>query len=327
MIATDWVFLVVIALLAVAALLVTRNRAPKPEPVAIAGELPRYNPIKEPIVLPARPLPPPSFDPASLQRIHVGTCADGSPWTIELGAHTLIAGESGSGKSGFIWSLLGGMGPGIKYGMVQVWAVDPKLGAELGWGEPLFRRFAYQDFKSMAVLLEDAVEEMHRRAASMFRKARKHVPSVEQPIVVILIDELASLIEDVPADLKKKFVPALTALLRKGRAFGFYIVGATQDPRKEALPFRHLFQVKIAMRVERLQVDMLLGDGARERGAYCDRISRKEPGTAYVVERKDEPVDGKAEDEFEWDAPYKVRSFWVSDEEIDRLVTLYGRPS
>ncbi len=52
------------------------------------------------------------------------------------------------------------------------------------------------------------------------------------------------------------------------------MVAALQDPRKEVLNIRNLFPDKIALRLdEPAQVDMVLGDGARDRGALCDEIS------------------------------------------------------
>ena len=50
--------------------------------------------------------------------------------------------------------------------------------------------------------------------------------------------------------------------------------GALQDPRKEVINLRNLFPTRIALRLdESEQVDMVLGDGARDRGARCDEIS------------------------------------------------------
>ena len=51
-------------------------------------------------------------------------------------------------------------------------------------------------------------------------------------------------------------------------------MAALQDPRKEVMNIRNLFPDKIALRLdESEQVDMVLGDGARDRGALADHIS------------------------------------------------------
>jgi DNA segregation ATPase FtsK/SpoIIIE, S-DNA-T family len=58
------------------------------------------------------------------------------------------------------------------------------------------------------------------------------------------------------------------------------VVAALQDPRKDVLAIRNLFPDRIAMRLdEPEQVDMVLGDGARDRGAACELIS-SDPATA-----------------------------------------------
>jgi DNA segregation ATPase FtsK/SpoIIIE, S-DNA-T family len=55
---------------------------------------------------------------------------------------------------------------------------------------------------------------------------------------------------------------------------GYSVVAALQDPRKDVLTIRNLFPDRIAMRLdEPEQVDMVLGDGARDSGATCELIS------------------------------------------------------
>ena len=75
----------------------------------------------------------------------------------------LIAGATGSGKGSVIWSAVRAMLPAILGGWVQVWALDPKR-MELSFGRDLFTRYADQAAE-MVGLLEDAVAEMHDRAA------------------------------------------------------------------------------------------------------------------------------------------------------------------
>jgi S-DNA-T family DNA segregation ATPase FtsK/SpoIIIE len=88
---------------------------------------------------------------------------------------------------------------------------------------------------------------------------------------------------------------------------GYAVVAALQDPRKDVLTIRNLFPDRIAMRLdEPEQVDMVLGDGARDRGAACELISPDPPtgaGVAFVrVEADPDPV--------------RVRAGWVCDADI-----------
>jgi S-DNA-T family DNA segregation ATPase FtsK/SpoIIIE len=88
---------------------------------------------------------------------------------------------------------------------------------------------------------------------------------------------------------------ALATLTTQGRAVGFCVVAALQDPRKEVMSIRNLFPDRIAMRLdEPEQVDMVLGDGARDRGAAADKISTDPAtgaGVAFVrLETDPDPV-------------------------------------
>src|SRR5690606_29431995 len=97
-------------------------------------------------------------------------------------------------------------------------------------------------------------------------------------------------------------------------AVGVLVVAALQDPRKEVLPARDLFPTRIALRMtDGDQVDLVLGDGARNRGARCDRIPESLPGVAYVA------LDGVAE-------PVRVRFSYLTDDDITELCEHY-RPS
>jgi DNA segregation ATPase FtsK/SpoIIIE, S-DNA-T family len=104
-------------------------------------------------------------------------------------------------------------------------------------------------------------------------------------------------------------------LLSQGRAPGVCVVGAVQDPRKDVLSLRYLFPTRIALRcTDRIQPDLVLGEGARALGARADRISADTPGVAYVMS------DGDV-------APLRVRTAWVDDQQIEELAAHATPPS
>jgi len=128
---------------------------------------------------------------------------------------------------------------------------------------------------------------MQERAQRFAGKQRDHTPTPEHPFVVVLVDEIAFLTAyQADRKLKERILAALATLTTQGRAVGYCMVAALQDPRKEVLNIRNLFPDKLALRLdEPSQVDMVLGDGARDRGAFCDEISADPPtgaGVAYV---------------------------------------------
>jgi S-DNA-T family DNA segregation ATPase FtsK/SpoIIIE len=195
---------------------------------------------------------------------------------------------------------------------VKLWVLDPKGGMELAAGAPLFDRFAYDAAADMAEVLEDAVAVMQRRAGRLRGLTRVHEPSTVEPLIVVVVDELASLTAYAEREDRRRIGAALSLRLSQGRAVGVVVVAALQDPRKEVLPFRDLFPTRIALAlVEAEQTDLVLGRGARARGADCSRISLTTPGIGFVW------CDGEAE-------PSRVRAGWVSDGDIAAMVAAYA---
>jgi S-DNA-T family DNA segregation ATPase FtsK/SpoIIIE len=246
----------------------------------------------------------------------LGTREDGRPYELRLfGTQVLVAGATGAGKGSVIWSFVRSLTGGVASGHVKLWAFDPKGGMELGPGLGLFDRFACEDYAAMADLLEQAVDLARQRAAQLRGRTRQHLPTVGEPLLVLVIDELAALTAYL-ADrkLKERIRAALGVLLTQGRAVGVHVLAAIQDPRKEVLPFRDLFPTRIGLRLaEASQVDLVLGDGMRERGALCDRIPQSVPGLGYVV------LDGDP-------TPVRVRFSYLTDTHIRDLAETYGQP-
>jgi S-DNA-T family DNA segregation ATPase FtsK/SpoIIIE len=257
-------------------------------------------------LIPAVPIPA----NADLKALPVGRREDGQPWLVRLhGTHVLIAGATGAGKASLLWGLVRAMSPLMQQGLVRVLAADPKL-MELAYGRAIFDTYgAYAaDPASIAVMLDTAVADMQDRAGRFAGRQREHTPTVADPFVVVLVDEVAFLTAYQPdRKLKERIMNALATLTTQGRAVGYAVVAALQDPRKDVLTIRNLFPDRIAMRLdEPEQVDMVLGDGARDRGAACELIPADPAtgaGVAFVrLEADPDPV--------------RVRAGWVADFDI-----------
>jgi S-DNA-T family DNA segregation ATPase FtsK/SpoIIIE len=179
-------------------------------------------------VVPALPV----VEGPALRHLDVGRREDGTPWTVQIaGSHLLVAGATGAGKGSVIWSIIRALAMPVHEGRVQLWCVDPKGGMELSAGAAMFHRFAYDTPAEMADLLDAAVELLHNRAKRM-RSAghRTHTATVVDPLVVLVVDELAFLTAYQPdTALRKRINAALSVLLSKGRAVGFSVVAALQD--------------------------------------------------------------------------------------------------
>jgi DNA segregation ATPase FtsK/SpoIIIE, S-DNA-T family len=278
-------------------------------PGAVVLELVRRDALAEPV--PALPIP----DVTDLRALPVGRREDGTAFAVRLqGTHLLIAGATGAGKGSYLWGLVRATLPAMVAGLVRICACDPKL-MELVFGRELFDAYGRYaaDPGDIAVLLEDAVAQMQARARRFAGKQRDHEPTTEYPFVVVLVDEIAFLTAyQADRKLRERILAALATLTTQGRAVGYCVVAALQDPRKEVLNIRNLFPDKIALRLdEPSQVDMVLGDGARDRGAFCDEISSDPAtgaGVAYVrLEAAPDPV--------------RVRAAFVSDDDIRDMAT------
>jgi DNA segregation ATPase FtsK/SpoIIIE, S-DNA-T family len=257
-------------------------------------------------IVPALPVPA----APDLRALPVGRREDGLPWLIRLhGTHLLIAGSTGAGKASLLWSIVRVLLAAMQSGLVRVLAADPKL-MELAYGRAIFDRYgAYAaDPAAVVSMLEAAVADMQARAAVFAGQHRQHTPTAEHPFVVVLVDEVAFLTCYQPdRKLRERTLAALATLTTQGRAVGYCVVAALQDPRKEVLAIRNLFPDRIAMRLdEPEQVDLVLGDGARDRGALADLISplpETGAGVAYIrLEAHPDPV--------------RARAAWVSDTDI-----------
>jgi S-DNA-T family DNA segregation ATPase FtsK/SpoIIIE len=278
---------------------------------SVRFEILRADPLAR--TIPALPI----GEHVDLSGLPIGVREDGTPWTVSLlgGNHTFIGGVTRAGKSSVVWSILRALAPAVHAGWVQLWAIDPKI-MEATLGPELFHRLATgRDPEAMVRLLEDAVAVMHERADRLAGVARTHSPSPDEPFIVVLVDELAFLTAwGGSKTMRDKVNQALSVLCTQGRAVGVEVIAAAQDVRKDVVGMRNLFPVKIALRLdEKTQVDMLLGDGARDQGALCDQIPDSLPGVGYVK------VDGIRE-------PQRVRAAYVSDEDIRALAARYPAP-
>jgi S-DNA-T family DNA segregation ATPase FtsK/SpoIIIE len=253
-------------------------------------------------------------DHVDIRAVPMGLQASGAPWTFRVGPHTLVAGSSGSGKGSMLWSLLTGLGPAIRAGLVEVRGIDLKGGMELAIGKGLFTQYAIEP-EAAVILLERACGDMRDRANRLAGHVREHTANVESPHVLVVIDELAALTAyQTDRDLQRRANAALAILCSQGRAPGFTVFACLQDPRKETLPVRGLFTQTIGLRLrDALETSMVLGEGMREKGALCHHIPPTLPGVAYVI-----PEDGGD--------PVRVRASYASDEVIRWAATTYEAP-
>ncbi|WP_283135106.1 FtsK/SpoIIIE domain-containing protein [Rhizohabitans arisaemae] len=283
-----------------------------PMPGRVRLVFPRRDPLGRPLA--ARPIP----DGPLVAHAEIGVGEDGRPYRLKLhGTHVLIAGATGAGKGSWLWGAVRGLLPAVAAGLAEIWGLDPKR-MELSYGRALFSRYASSP-EDCAELLEAAVEVMQERADRYAGVRRNHEATTADPFVLVIVDEVAFLTAYQPdRGLKQRISASLATLTTQGRAVGVCVLAALQDPRKEVLTIRNLFPDKIALRLDEAeQVDLVLGDGARDRGALCDQIAR-DPSNPSVgagigfVRLEADPT------------PVRVRAGYVSDDDIRQMVLGYS---
>jgi S-DNA-T family DNA segregation ATPase FtsK/SpoIIIE len=261
--------------------------------------------IKDPLIKELGPYPP---EPDWQDGLPIAIREDGKPWRLELiGSHLLLVGATKAGKSSAIWAIIDQLIPAINDRVVKLWVLDPKGGMELAAGRTHYNKFCYgTNPAEYAGMLEQAVRVMKGRQAALMGVTRQHQPSTAEPLIVVIIDELAALTAWA-ADIRPRINNALGLLLSQGRAVGVTVIGAVQDPRKDTIPMRGLFTTRIALRLtEPDEVVMVLGRAALNAGAKAHEIPKALPGVAYVT------VDGDPD-------PYRVRFAHVTDTMISQF--------
>jgi DNA segregation ATPase FtsK/SpoIIIE, S-DNA-T family len=257
---------------------------------------------------------PTSDSPLQVERVLMGRLEDGSPWFLPVGPHTLVAGCSGAGKGSLFWSFAFGLAPAVRAGVVRLHGIDLKGGMEILMGRGLFTMHATRAADAV-VMLERLVGEMQDRTHRYAGRVRSHVPTVDEPLHVVMVDELAALTAYCPErDLQRRAELAINLLCSQGRAPGFVVFACLQDPRKEIIPSRGLFTQMVGLRLKDLsETTMVLGEVAVTSGAHCHRITRGTPGMGYVV-----PEDGGH--------PVRVRAGYVPDDAIRDLSHRFATP-
>lgn len=275
----------------------------------------REMPFRFPIPAPAIPSTAEAVDLAALP---IGEDEYGHAFTLPVpGRHIAVAGASGSGKGSLIWSPLRAMGPAIRDGLVRVHVIDLKGGAETRRGLPLFHRHATTAAEAIA-LLGDVRDEMKARQAHMADHGLRRLDvSPATPLDVVIIDEMAMLTAYGERADVREALRLLAEILTQGRACLTSVLGYVQEPTKDVVDVRDLFTTRICLGVTAAShVDMILGDGARERGALADEIPGGEDhaGIGYVIDQRSR-------------LPIRFRACLVTDAEIDELVRRCAPPA
>ena len=253
----------------------------------------------------------------------LGKGIDGNPvWTdIAKMPHVLVAGTTGSGKSGCVNAILSSILMQASPNDVRLVLVDPKQ-VELNHYEnvPHLLTPVVTSPRLAANVLSNLIGEMESRYGIMseararnlveLNRVRKKRGEAPLPHILCVIDELADLMMVAPAEVEDSII----RLAQKSRATGIHLVLATQRPStdiitgtiKVNIPSRIAFavssQTDSRVILDQGGAETLLGQGDMLfRGAGTSKLSRVQG--AFVTEDEIARITGhwarQGEPEFE----------------------------
>ena len=220
----------------------------------------------------------------------------------------LLGGEPGAGKSVALLQL------------VAAAALDPTCQLTLLDGKRVeLACWAGSATHAVGPSLDDANEvlrslrvEMDARYSQLLKRgARKVDSSMGIPLHVVVCDELAFYLTMGERKQNQEFATLMRDLVARGRAAGVIVVAATQKPSHDIIPtsLRDLFAFRWALRCTTPQAsDTILGQGWASEGFSAKDIDGAQRGVGYLLHEGGEPV--------------RLKSFYLSDTDIDRLAAV-----
>lgn len=182
--------------------------------------------------------------PTSPLTVWLGKDVAGRPVAADLTRmpHLLVAGATGSGKSGAINAMLCSILLQATPHEVRLVLVDPKQ-VELNHydGIPHLLTPVITNPRMAATALANLVREMESRYTTMSLAKTRNLPELNAalqrrgepplPYILCVIDELADLMMVAPADVEDSII----RLAQKARAVGIHLLLATQSPRVDVI--------------------------------------------------------------------------------------------
>jgi S-DNA-T family DNA segregation ATPase FtsK/SpoIIIE len=174
--------------------------------------------------------------PGTLRAI-VGEHAAG-PHVLDLrthGPHALVGGTTGSGKSELLQSWILGMALSNSPQRITFLLVDYKGGSAfadclhlphtVGLVTDLSQHLVRRALTSLSAELKFREDLLQRKRAKDLLELERHGDPEAPPSLVIVVDEFAALVQEVP-----DFVDGVVNVAQRGRSLGLHLILATQRP-------------------------------------------------------------------------------------------------
>ncbi|MPY92665.1 MAG: hypothetical protein GEV08_06220 [Acidimicrobiia bacterium] len=247
----------------------------------------------------------------------VGVTSTGDPLRMPLlGGHWLLAGVTGSGKSAWLAALLAELvTSGVPRRML---GIDPKVVELAPWADCFDRLVVDPEEAGQALAAVHA--EVTGRYQLLAEQGRRklEVPTVEMPLIVVVVDELGELARQAPGEAKtapQERLRVLSSLAAVGRGAGCVLICATQRPSAQLIgaDLRANLTRRVCCRTsDEYGAEATLGPVASVLRPWD--IDPATPGVAWVTSEA-------------WPHPQLARSWWLDEDEVAAIADVYpARP-
>lgn len=263
--------------------------------------------------------------PRDMRNIPFAITDTGDVWNLSR-IHTLFVGQTGSGKSSLVNTLCAQLAPAILEGTAKLYAIDPKPDGEITkyWSSAtrFFTEVGFAgEYDKWVEIIKTVTEPLDPEtpggatvkrvqiqsrdevASGEAAKAVKSLtwnPSKEDPLVVLLIDELPTFLRQLKKYLSaaeyKRITDKMNIILYMGRSSGTLFFAGTQEMSESAIEpiARSQFPNRVALRMDSVYFnDQILGEGAAKNGFNAAEFPEKDPeykGRAYARGEEGSPV-------------------------------------
>lgn len=201
---------------------------------------------------------------------------NGLNWNLAKAPHALIAGDSGSGKTAILMTLI----VQLMAGGSTIYVVDPKT--EFTFLESILPKDSVvREFSDVLNLLEKVNQEMDKRnrliAEAIKDKGVMGLTGADlnmKPIVIVM-DEVGSLVANIDNKELKRFTGLMTRLVQMGRSSLTNLIITTQQPNAQVIStaIRDQLSLRVLMGSPSPELKrMVFGDGV-ELSEYLERYT------------------------------------------------------
>ena len=152
---------------------------------------------------------------------------------LEGGAHTMIAGNTRSGKSTLLHGIMADALKCYAPSQAGFFLIDPK-GVELDRYKDLPHTMGYTDTEAGAVeMLRQVRAIMEARFATLKGQRSIDTPKYQGKRIYVVIDEM---VQPMVGEYKAEFMRELMVILSKAGAANIWVIAGTQAPRRDIIP-------------------------------------------------------------------------------------------